>query len=206
MSTQELVRVYGALFWSLAPLVKEVEPPRVYVGSMWSKPYRPGTMQSLFEEEEISLLTDMDQAIRYQLENKIAATRRHAFLVRLHVLAVLSYKEAFDKNNGMLVDKVKLWASILTNPQEYKVHVQLLQNSDVSVHDLPGADIYKHFFFMNDRDSFSKLSDHWSFFRGYDMDRLVQAINVDLPNLLNDLRSKTISGGHCSADQKDCRV
>ena len=61
VSTQELMRVYGALFWSLAPLVNEVEPPRVYVGSMWSQPYREGTMASLFKQEEISLLTDLGQ-------------------------------------------------------------------------------------------------------------------------------------------------
>nr|KAG5698864.1 hypothetical protein BaRGS_019716 [Batillaria attramentaria] len=62
VSAQELMRVYGALFWSLAPLVHEVEPPRVYVGSMWSKPYQQGTMHSLFQDEELSLLTDMHQA------------------------------------------------------------------------------------------------------------------------------------------------
>ena len=158
-------------------------------------------MYSLFEEEEISLLTDMDQAIRYQLENKIAATRRHAFLVRLHALSVVSYKEAFDKHNGWFVDKAKLWSDILMTPEEYNVHIQLLQNHDVSVHDLPTPEMYQHFFAMNNRDSFKKLSKHYSFRKGYDMDRLVQAITVDLPNLLHDLRSRRVPTEQATADQ-----
>lgn len=37
---RELMRVYGALYWSLAPLINVTEPPRIYVGSLWDKPYQ----------------------------------------------------------------------------------------------------------------------------------------------------------------------
>ena len=40
ISMQELMRVYGALFWSMAPLINVTEPPRVYIGSFWDEPLR----------------------------------------------------------------------------------------------------------------------------------------------------------------------
>lgn len=61
LSTQDLMRVYGALFWSMAPLINVTEPPRVYVSSFWPHAYAPDTSQELFMKEEISLLEDLNQ-------------------------------------------------------------------------------------------------------------------------------------------------
>lgn len=61
LSTQDLMRVYGALFWSMAPLINATEPPRVYVSSFWPQDYSADTSQELFMKEEISLLEDLNQ-------------------------------------------------------------------------------------------------------------------------------------------------
>lgn len=61
LSTQDLMRVYGALFWSMAPLVNVTEPPRVYVSSFWQQEYAPDTSRELFMKEETSLLEDLNQ-------------------------------------------------------------------------------------------------------------------------------------------------
>lgn len=53
LATQMLMRVYGALFWSLAPLINVTEPPRVYVSSFWPQDYKPDTHRELFLKEEI---------------------------------------------------------------------------------------------------------------------------------------------------------
>lgn len=207
ITTQELMRVYGALFWSLAPLVHEVEPPRVYVGSMWSGAYRPGTMHSLFRDEERSLLTDMQQVIRYQLEHKIAATRRHAFLVRLHALTVENYRSAFADKKGIIFgDNEKLWRDLVTSPEKFGILNKLRQYSDVSVHDLPTQKMYQGFFFLNNLSNFKPLSYFCSFWSDCAMDKLVRAINVDLPNLLSELRTGnvTTSTGHCSKGSGNC--
>jgi len=50
------MRVYGALFWSLAPLINVTEPPRVYTGSFWPYEYKSNTNSALFKQEEASLL------------------------------------------------------------------------------------------------------------------------------------------------------
>ncbi|TMS23403.1 Sarcalumenin [Larimichthys crocea] len=48
LSNQDLMRVYGALFWSMAPLINATEPPRVYVSSFWPQDYAVDTSRQLF--------------------------------------------------------------------------------------------------------------------------------------------------------------
>lgn len=61
LSTQDLMRVYGALFWSMAPLINATEPPRVYVSSFWPQDYASDTSRDLFMKEEMSLMEDLNQ-------------------------------------------------------------------------------------------------------------------------------------------------
>ncbi|CAL8355920.1 unnamed protein product [Boreogadus saida] len=61
LARQDLMRVYGALFWSMAPLINVTEPPRVYVSSFWPQDYAPDTSKELFMKEEISLLEDLNE-------------------------------------------------------------------------------------------------------------------------------------------------
>ncbi|KAL8558465.1 hypothetical protein ACOMHN_052282 [Nucella lapillus] len=201
VTTQELMRVYGALFWSLAPLVNEVEPPRVYVSSLRSEAYRPATMHSLFQEEEMSLLTDITQMLRYQLEYKIAATRRHAVLVRLHALMVEAYRKAFTQSQPVFGSGDNVWADILSDPDRFSVYNLILQNADMSVHDLPTPATYETFFSRNNLANFKPLSHYCAFWGKCDMELLLNAINVELPNLLQELRSGKITSGKCSNDK-----
>ena len=55
-ASDAMMRVYGALFWSLAPLINVTEPPRVYTGSFWPYEYKSNTNVQLFKQEEVSLL------------------------------------------------------------------------------------------------------------------------------------------------------
>lgn len=195
------MRVYGALFWSLSPLVHEVEPPRVYVVSLWSKPYVKYTNSELFYEEECSLITDIQEASRYQLERKISAIRQHAFLVLLHALTVDAYLQAYDENRSWFSDDNKLWIDILHNPKKYKVHARILSQHDFSVHDLPTAETYQEFFTENSRDSFKRLKYYCPFFSDCAVETLTKAIDDNLVNLLSNLRPPSLQ---CSKDSNLC--
>ena len=58
IDNQQLMRVYGALMWSLGKVLTCPEVPRVYIGSWWDKQLRHVEMRSLFEREEQDLFRD----------------------------------------------------------------------------------------------------------------------------------------------------
>ncbi|KAB0396071.1 hypothetical protein E2I00_020114 [Balaenoptera physalus] len=55
IETQQLMRVYGALMWSLGKIVNTPEVIRVYIGSFWSHPLLIPDNRKLFEAEEQDL-------------------------------------------------------------------------------------------------------------------------------------------------------
>merc|ERR1712055_1143256 len=52
----DLMRVQGTLFWSLSPMIGSAEPPIIYAGSYWSRPYRNGSPARLFKAQEEACL------------------------------------------------------------------------------------------------------------------------------------------------------
>lgn len=89
ISTQELMRVYGSLFWNLSNFINTTEPPRVYVGSFWDKPYNPNSFSRLFAEEKLDLLHELLEIIPQQArDKKIASLIQRAKEVLVHALIV----------------------------------------------------------------------------------------------------------------------
>ena len=126
ISQQELMRVYGALFWSLAPLINVTEPPRVYTGSFWSNPFKPQTLHDLFFKEEVSLLNDVYQMIQNRVENKIASVRQHAINVKINALLVNQYLEVFTGERSIFHDNAALAQQIIENPKSFQIYQAVL--------------------------------------------------------------------------------
>ena len=61
---QQLMRVYGALMWSLGKVLGTPEVARVYIGSFWDQPLRYDMNRKLFEAEEQDLFADLQSLPR----------------------------------------------------------------------------------------------------------------------------------------------
>jgi hypothetical protein len=68
---QQLMRVYGALLWSLGKTMNAPEVVRVYVGSFWSEPLKSMENADLFEKEEKDLMKDLAVLPRQSAVRKI---------------------------------------------------------------------------------------------------------------------------------------
>ncbi|XP_014688677.1 sarcalumenin isoform X1 [Equus asinus] len=187
LATQMLMRVYGALFWSLAPLINVTEPPRVYVSSFWPYDYKPDTHRDLFLKEEISLLEDLNQVIENRLENKIAFIRQHAIRVRIHALLVDRYLQTYKDKMTFFSDGELVFKDIVEDPDKFYIFKTILAKTNVSKFDLPNREAYKDFFGINPISSFKLLSQQCSYMGGCFLEKIERAITQELPGLLGSL-------------------
>uniref|UniRef100_P13666-1 Isoform 2 of Sarcalumenin n=2 Tax=Oryctolagus cuniculus TaxID=9986 RepID=P13666-1 len=187
LATQMLMRVYGALFWSLAPLINVTEPPRVYVSSFWPQEYKPDTHRELFLREEISLLEDLNQVIENRLENKIAFIRQHAIRVRIHALLVDRYLQTYKDKMTFFSDGELVFKDIVEDPDKFYIFKTILAKTNVSKFDLPNREAYKDFFGINPISSFKLLSQQCSYMGGCFLEKIERAITQELPSLLGSL-------------------
>uniref|UniRef100_A0AAZ3QZS8 Sarcalumenin n=1 Tax=Oncorhynchus tshawytscha TaxID=74940 RepID=A0AAZ3QZS8_ONCTS len=190
LSSQDLMRVYGALFWSMAPLINATEPPRVYVSSFWPTEYAADTSRELFIREEISLLEDLNQVIENQLENKIAFIRQHAIRVRIHALLVDRYLHTYHEKLGWFSDPDEVFRDIVSDPDKFYIFKSILAKTNVSKFDLPDKEAYQDFFGINPPSGFKQLSSLCSWSSGCLIDKIEKAITVELPALLISLGKK----------------
>ena len=51
VSSQQLMRVYGALMWSLGKVMPAPEVPKIHIGSFWDQPLQNEESRKLFEAE-----------------------------------------------------------------------------------------------------------------------------------------------------------
>ncbi|XP_038007440.1 sarcalumenin isoform X2 [Motacilla alba alba] len=187
LATQELMRVYGALFWSLAPLINVTEPPRVYVSSFWPHDYHPETHRDLFLKEEISLLEDLNQVIENRMENKIAFIRQHAIRVRIHALLVDRYLQTYKDKMTFFSDGELVFRDIVEDPDRFFIFKSILAKTNVSKFDLPNREAYKDFFGINPITSFKLLSQQCSYMGGCFLEKIEKAITRELPDLLGSI-------------------
>ncbi|XP_016410441.1 sarcalumenin-like isoform X2 [Sinocyclocheilus rhinocerous] len=203
LTTQDLMRVYGALFWSMAPLINVTEPPRVYVSSFWLQDYAPDTNRDLFKREEISLLEDLNQVIENRLENKIAFIRQHGIRVRIHALLVDRYLQTYYEKLGWFSDPHEVFNDIVSDPDKFYIFKSILAKTNVSKFDLPEPEAYRDFFGVNPPSGFKLLSSYCSWSGGCLLEKIEKAITDDLPALLSSLAEKREAKAEAAAETKE---
>jgi hypothetical protein len=88
VDTQQLMRVYGALMWSLGKVMNTPEVSRVYIGSFWDAPLQNTEQAELLQKEEMDLCHDImalpQQAVMRRINEMVKRARSvkvHAYII-----------------------------------------------------------------------------------------------------------------------------
>ncbi|XP_034761630.1 EH domain-containing protein 4-like [Acipenser ruthenus] len=93
VDTQQLMRVYGALMWSLGKVINTPEVARVYLGSFWSKPLQNMENRKLFEAEAQDLFKDIQSLPRNAALRKLNDLIKRARLAKVHAYIISHLKK-----------------------------------------------------------------------------------------------------------------
>jgi GTPase SAR1 family protein len=88
ISTQQLMRVYGALMWSLGKVMNTPEVCRVYMGSFWDAPLQNTEQAELLQREEMDLLNDIMQLPQQAVMRRINELVKRARSVKVHAYII----------------------------------------------------------------------------------------------------------------------
>lgn len=141
---QQLMRVYGALMWSLGKVLQTPEVARVYIGSFWDQPLRFDANRRLFEDEEQDLFRDLQSLPRNAALRKLNDLIKRARLAKVHAFIISelrkdmpsvfgkdSKKKDLIKNLGQIYDRIQREHSI--SPGDFpdiKKMQEVLQHQD----------------------------------------------------------------------------
>lgn len=143
---QQLMRVYGALMWSLGKVLQTPEVARVYIGSFWDQPLRFDCNRRLFEDEEQDLFRDLQSLPRNAALRKLNDLIKRARLAKVHAFIIAelrkdmpsvfgkdSKKKDLIKNLGQVYDRIQKEHQI--SPGDFpdiKKMQEVLANQDFS--------------------------------------------------------------------------
>lgn len=105
---QQLMRVYGALMWSLGKVLNTPEVARVYIGSFWDQPLQFDMNRKLFELEEKDLFRDLQSLPRNAALRKLNDLIKRARLAKVHAYIISQLKKEMPSVFGKDTKKKEL--------------------------------------------------------------------------------------------------
>jgi len=114
VSSQQLMRVYGAMMWSLGKVVNTPEVLRVYISSFWDKPYDPvgAKFKDLFDSEKSDLLADLRSIPRGATVRKLNELVKRARAVKVHAYIIDHIKTKVNVMFGVRGQMDKILADV----------------------------------------------------------------------------------------------
>eukprot|EP00580_Thalassiosira_gravida_P018993 CAMPEP_0201669894 /NCGR_PEP_ID=MMETSP0494-20130426/25125_1 /ASSEMBLY_ACC=CAM_ASM_000839 /TAXON_ID=420259 /ORGANISM="Thalassiosira gravida, Strain GMp14c1" /LENGTH=548 /DNA_ID=CAMNT_0048150777 /DNA_START=226 /DNA_END=1872 /DNA_ORIENTATION=+ len=193
INRQQLMRVYGALLWSLGKTINSPEVLRVYVGSFWSEPLQTLDNAELFEQEESDLMRDLailprQSAVRKinELVKRIRKVKTLAYIVG-HLKAQMPAVMGKDKKQQKLIANM---------PNEFRT---IMKKHNLSPGDFPEINTF------SEKLKESKFSEFHSL-KMEQIQLLEDCLTSHLPRLMEELPSEKDSPETLRAKLGDASV
>ncbi|XP_060186375.1 EH domain-containing protein 1-like isoform X2 [Lycium barbarum] len=180
VDTQQLMRVYGALMWSLGKVLNTPEVVRVYVGSFNDKAVNEeavGPMgKDLFEKEQDDLLDDLIDIPKKACDRRINEFVKRARAAKIHSYIISHLK----KEMPALMGKSKTQQKLIQNLDTVFEKVQ--KEFRLPAGDFPSVDHFREVLSHYSINDFEKLKP-----------KMIQAVDDmlshDIPELLKNFRN-----------------
>lgn len=173
IDSQQLMRVYGALMWSLGKVFNTPEVCRVYVGSFWDQPYKEGSNKELFDMESLDLLADLRSIPRQAALRKINELVKRARMAKVHALVIAHLRDQFG-----WFGKANKQKKLLDDLPNVFRDVQRIHNLPVG--DFPSVRRFKEMIQEFDISKMPKL-------KKTDLPQVEEALSIDIPRLMRQL-------------------
>lgn len=173
VDAQQLMRVYGALMWSLGKVFSAPEVSRVYIGSFNTEPIKldknplAGT---LFGAEQADLKKDLFDIPQRSCERKINEFVKRVRAAKIHTLLMGHFRK-----NMPWMGKKDAQAKLMTNIREEFHKVQ--RENNLAVGDFPNPDKFKAILSGYELSKFPKLDKKY-------IATIDSVLSVELPALL----------------------
>mmetsp|Transcript_22320 Transcript_22320/g.47553 ORF Transcript_22320/g.47553 Transcript_22320/m.47553 type:complete len:534 (+) Transcript_22320:86-1687(+) len=171
VTTPQLMRVYGALMWSLGKVIDTPEVSRVYIGSFWDEPLSNDEQRRLFESEENDLYTHLSQLPRSAAVRKLNDLIKRARLAKVHAYVMEHLKKKMPSMFGKEKEKQKLISNLTS------IYQEIAQEKKLALGDFPDPRLMQEKLSGMDFAKFAKLDKK-------KMDALENMLSVDVPMLL----------------------
>lgn len=171
---QKLMRVYGALMWSIGKVVTTPEVLRVYVGSFWDQPLMVTDNAALFEMEENDLMRDLKDLPRNSAVRKINELVKRMRACKVHAYIIAHLREQMPYMMGIAKKQKELIAGL------GEVFKTVLKKYNLAPGDFPDIEDFRAKLKELDFTKFSALKPKV-------IDEIDTVMGIDFPRLMDAL-------------------
>ncbi|GMH25001.1 hypothetical protein Nepgr_026844 [Nepenthes gracilis] len=180
VDTQQLMRVYGALMWSLGKVLNTPEVTRVYIGSFHDKPLSDSSAgpigRELFKKEQDDLLADLKDIPKKACDRRVNEFVKRARAAKIHAYIISHLR----KEMPSVVGKSKAQQRLMDNLEDEFGKVR--REFHLPIGDFPNVEHFREVLKGYNMDKFEKLKP-----------KMIQAVDdmlaYDIPELLKNFKN-----------------